>query len=153
MFINVHLVSKNKNSLKKFLKVFKNLSKNKKLQLTRTLSFFQKIKSHKVFTILKSPHVNKTAQEQLEFSLFSKNVKINSFQILKILILLKKIQNTFFSDIDIKIKFILNLKYKKNVLINKFNLYSIKFSQKFKVNFKQMKLYFLILNFYGKFKF
>ena len=77
MFINITIRSKNKNSLKKFLNVFKNLSKNKRLQLNKTLNFFQKKRYNKVFTILKSPHVNKTAQEQFEFNLFAKSIKIN----------------------------------------------------------------------------
>ena len=153
MFINITIRSKNKNSLKKFLNVFKNLSKNKRLQLNKTLKFFQKKRYNKVFTILKSPHVNKTAQEQFEFNLFAKSIKIKSFQVLKTLIVLKKIQSTFFSDIQIKIKFIINSKSKKKILINNFKPTNIKVTSKYRFNFKQIELYLLLFNFYGRYSF
>ena len=61
MFININIKSKNKNSLKQFLKVFNQFSNDKKLKLNQALFLSQKKKHNKIFTILKSPHVNKTA--------------------------------------------------------------------------------------------
>ena len=61
MFVDITFKSKNKNSILEFLKIFKNFSKNEKLQLKRALTFLQNKEYKKVFTVLKSPHVNKTA--------------------------------------------------------------------------------------------
>ena len=86
---------------------------NRKKYLTRKrvnglLNYSQQKQKQKVFTTLKSPHVNKTAQEQIEYRLFSKHINIFSFQILKFLILIKKIQMKLCPDIEIQIKFVLN---------------------------------------------
>lgn len=150
MFIDVTLKSKNKNSILEFLNIFKHFSKNKKLQLSRTLTFLQNKEYKKVFSVLKSPHVNKTAQEQYEFRLFSKKLKINSFQIIKLLIVLKKVQTTLFSDIQLNVKFTINNNKKARILINRFNP---DINNNNKSNFEQIKLHLLLLNYYGKYKF
>lgn len=67
-----------------------------------------KSKHVKKFTVLKSPHVNKTAQEQFEFRLHSKQIIIFSPQIFKILIFFKRFQATLFSDIRFQIQLSLN---------------------------------------------
>ena len=72
-FIN----SKNNNSLKSFLKVFKVLATNKSLNLNKIIKVSPKKKFKKVFTILKSPHIYKSAQEQFESILFAKTFKIH----------------------------------------------------------------------------
>jgi ribosomal protein S10 len=118
MFINLKISSKNKESLKKFLKVFLFFCKKNKINFFIKY-FSQKQKTH-IFTILKSPHVNKKAQEQFEYRLFSKQLNIFSFQILKFIITLKKIQTKLFPDIKIKIKFILNTKK-----LNKYKITSL----------------------------
>ena len=150
MFINIYVKSKNKLSLIKFLNIFKNLINNKKLKLSKTLIFSQNKKINKVFTVLKSIHVNKTAQEQFEFNIFSKNIKIYTFQLLKLIIILKKLQTSFFSDIQIKINFILNKKYKKKTILTKINPNNTKL--KSSIDLKQIKLYLLLFNYYGKYK-
>lgn len=144
MFINVKITSKNQNSLKRFIKNFKTLSKNKRLHLRRFLNFYQRKQNNKIFTILKSPHVNKKAQEQFEYNLYSKNLKIKSFQILKVLILLKNFQKTLHTDVDIKVKFIIN--EQKNYPFNK--LENLEYTKK-----DNILLYLLTLNFYGNQKF
>ena len=89
-----------------------NLTKKnkKKIKIDGFLSYLQQKQNRKIFTILKSPHVNKTAQEQIEYRQFSKQIVIFSFQIFKFLILLKKIQNNIFPDIKIQIKYIIKNK-------------------------------------------
>ena len=149
MFIRLFIKSKNKYSLIKFLQVFKNFINNKELKLNKTLVFSQRQKINKVFSILKSIHVNKTAQEQFEFDLFSKNIKIHTFQILKLLIILKKIETNFFSDIQIRVKLLINKKYKKE--ITKQNLNIGKISLNPLQDFKQIKLYLSIFNYLGKY--
>ena len=148
MFIRVCIKSKNKQSLIKLLKIFKNFINNKNLKLSQTLIFSQNKKINKVFTILKSIHVNKTAQEQFEFNLFSKSIKIHTFQSLKLLIILKKIQTVFFSDVQIKTKFLISGLYKKKIIKKKINPKTI--NLKPITTLKQLKLYLLLLNYYGK---
>lgn len=150
MFINIYVKSKNRLSLIKFLNTFKNLINNKTIKLNKTLIFSQNKKINKVFTVLKSIHVNKTAQEQFEFNIFSKNIKIYTFQLLKLLIILKKLQTSFFSDIQIKMKFILNKKHKKKTIFKKINPNNTKFESI--KNLEQIELYLLLLNCYGKYK-
>ena len=59
-------------------------------------------------TVLKSPHVNKTAQEQFESFVFSRQLTIYLTEKPKYLFYLKKIQESLFSDVKLKIKFSLN---------------------------------------------
>jgi len=137
MFINVKITSKNQNSLKFFLKDFKLLIKNKKLNSNKVLSVYHNKQTRKTFTILKSPHVNKKAQEQFEYRLYSKSLLIKSFQIGKLLIILKNFQKFLHPDIEIKIKFIL-----KKQRINYFENLNV-------VKNKSVKIYLLMLTFYG----
>lgn len=151
MFINIVIKSKNKNSILKFLKIFKNFSKSKKLHLSRVLIFFQANCPENVFTILKSPHVNKRAQEQFEFTIYSQKIQIRTFQITKTLIVLKKIQGTFFSEIELDIKFLIDKTQKNKLMINNFSPDRIGLNNK--NTFKQVELYLWLFNFYGKHKF
>ena len=219
MFINIKILSKNQNSLKKFLILFNSFclknSKKKDLYLIKKkltkrikkkwpnkskifvsllpnfkihnhkktykykinrkkyimkkkvnglLNYSQQKQKRKVFTTLKSPHVNKTAQEQIEYRLFSKHINILSFQILKFLILIKKIQMKLCPDIEIQIKFVLNTKiikkakllslnpdnYKTNSfsLCKKKDITSLKKMQK--LNKKQILYYLKLFDIYGE---
>lgn len=153
MYLNITISSKNNNSLKSFLKVFKILGQGDGLKLNKTLTVFQKKRFKKVFTILKSPHVYKTAQEQFESILFAKTLKVQSFQVLKILVILKKIQTISFADIKIKTKFSMAPSSKKELFVNYLKPKTI---QGFSVRvFEQNKtknigLYLFIANLYGK---
>jgi ribosomal protein S10 len=153
MFININIKSKNKNSLIFFFKIFNQFNNDKKLKLNQGLFLSQKKKHKKIFTILKSPHVNKTAQEQFEFILFSKKIKIDTFQVLKILIVLKKLQTTLFSDVIIKLDFIIDAEQTKIKLITKFKPNSVILADKYNSTCKQVELYLLLFHFYGKYKF
>ncbi len=167
MYLNIAIRSKNYNSLKSFVRIFKTLTQIEELKLNKILKIFQKKRFKKIFTILRSPHVNKSAQEQFEYNLFAKHVNIKSYQILKTLIILKKIKTISFSDIELKIKFIINSKSKKNAFINNLKSKKIRIvskknnSKTFKIKknrkifrvidkFEQIKLYLVCLNLYGK---
>ena len=208
MFINIQVLSKNQNSLKKFLTFFNSFcmkkpvkkkiytgkkkvyvlkkkvkktlyvkykdrylikkltitEKNKKrLKLNGFLNYLQQKQNRKFFTTLKSPHVNKTAQEQVEYREFAKQITVFSFQILKFLILLKKIHKSLFPDVEIKIKFILKnktIKKTKLVAINPDN-YKIKSflsgNKKKNINNtskqKQMIAYLKLFDIYGELNF
>ena len=158
MYLNIGIRSKNYNSLKSFVRIFKILTQTEELKLNKILKVFQKKRFKKIFTILRSPHVNKSAQEQFEYNLFAKHVNIKSHQILKTLIILKKIKTISFSDIELKIKFIINPKSKKDIFINNLKLKKIRIGSKKKNRkifrdidkFEQIKLYLVCLNLYGK---
>jgi hypothetical protein len=158
--INLILTTKNLNSLKKFLIFFKT---NK---IFNNIDFIEQItiKKKKFFTILKSPHVNKKAQEQFEIFFFSKQLKITTTQAFKFLIILKYIKNFIFADIHFKIKFYYkNLKknkfYKKNFNFDKFkNFYFYEnltnknkhYNLFFEDNFLKSKSLLKLLELYGK---
>jgi ribosomal protein S10 len=148
MFLKIVLLSKNNRSLNSFLKTLKTLKCNKRLQLRRILLFINKKRVSKTFTILKSPHVNKTAQEQFELNFFSKDLKIQSFQLFKILLLLKKIQSLSFSDVQIKIRFGIQSLSKQSTLINNLKLKLLNRMKKKK--YKQVKLLLFFVNLCGK---
>jgi ribosomal protein S10 len=99
---NLIIKSKNQKSLLDFVDFLdKNLAKN----FNHLKKSMQKKTDRKIITILKSPHVNKKAQEQFEIRLFSKDIKVNTSQTLKFLVFLKKVKTYLFTDISIKIKF------------------------------------------------
>ena len=85
MFITLSIYSKNLNSLTNFLKFFYKLKTNKVLKL----NFFsiQSQKNKKVFflSVLQSPHVNKKSQEQFNYHIYNKQLKIHVSQIAKFL--------------------------------------------------------------------
>ena len=96
---SITISSKNKETLKSFL-IF--LSKFKYNNLI--IKYFPKQKIKKFVTVLKSPHVNKSAQEQFEFRVHTKKLLISSEQNFKFLYFLKKVQNNIFPLISFKIE-------------------------------------------------
>ena len=136
-----------------------------KKKVNGLLNYSQQKQKRKVFTTLKSPHVNKTAQEQIEYRLFSKHIKLISFQILKFLILIKKIQMKLCPDIKIQIKFVLNNKIiikTKLISLNPDNYKTNSFSfnkdisflkKKQKHNKKQILSYLKLFDIYGELSF
>ena len=78
-------------------KIKKNIFKIKKLNIFKNIKIkgIFKIKNkNKIFTILKSPHVNKKSREQFIYKNFIQKIDIyflNIFQVLNFLIIIKKI--------------------------------------------------------------
>lgn len=111
---------------KKYLPMYRRKKKyyfyeKKKIKINGFLRYIQQKQARCFFTTLKSPHIYKTAQEQIEYRRFSKQIIIFSFQILKYIILLKKIQTKIFPDIEIQMKFLVNnniIKKKTHRIIN-----------------------------------
>lgn len=120
--LNIIVSSKTKNSLNHF---FSFLHKNSLILSFNIINKkFQKKMKKTVITILKSPHVNKTAQEQFEIRYISKQIQIRAINLFKFLIFFKKLKVSLLTDINIKI--IVNTKnsietQKKNLNID--NLY------------------------------
>ena len=165
---HITITSKNKNSIKDF---FLFLNKNFK-NFNIITKYLKKKKSKKVLTILKSPHVNKKAQEQFETRLFTSQISVYySKKNLLALIFLKKIKTYLFPDIKIKIKFTINkllleqTKLKaispdnfklnffhqqlKNKKLKSIKNYNNKLYSKKKINLKQTQYLLQILDTYG----
>ena len=137
--LNLLISSKNKKSLDNFLKIF-----NEKFSIidsTFIKKNYQKKLKKTVITILKSPHVNKTAQEQFEIRYLSRQIQIYTLRIFKFLIFLKKLKIYLFPSIHIKIKIVHNKK--QTTLINKriFNLDNYRYRLLFLTNSKLLGHY------------
>ena len=102
MKCHVLLYSKNKKSLNNFFQFFKHNTKKQKTQ--ESLKYVKRKKTKKKITVLKSPHVNKSAQEQFEYTIYSLQLYFYSYRTKKNLVVLKRIKNQLFPDIKIKIK-------------------------------------------------
>jgi ribosomal protein S10 len=112
MFFYLKISCKDKKILKNFLRFFAKLD-----SLLVFLKSLPKHKKRKFVTVLKSPHVNKTAQEQFEYRLYSKHFLIHSFKPLTFFLFLKKLKNLSFSGINLKVKgFLEKNKMQKHVL-------------------------------------
>lgn len=96
--------------------VLNNLAKFfKKLELLPTIiKHSSKQKKKKFLTVLKSPHVNKTAQEQFEFRFYNKEFLFESIKPLTIFIVLKKLKALSFPGVQFKTKSLINSVKKKN---------------------------------------
>ena len=145
MFFIIHICSKNENSLQKFLQLFLDKQLNNHIKFEPLKKVLKYKTEKKIFTVLKSPHVNKTAQEQFEYRLYKKKIKINSNQFFLFLIFLKKIKLNLFSDLNFKIELIFNKKESLKKIKNTFNV-----DNYFLENDKyDLKNYLKILNLYG----
>jgi len=105
---SITIQSKNQKPIKDFISLL--LASARALNITIVSKHTQKKVKKKVITILKSPHINKKAQEQFEINFFSKQLAIYSTQSFKQMVFLKKIKNGIFPDVKIKSKFITNRK-------------------------------------------
>ncbi len=115
---NITITSKNKNSINDFFLFF---NKNTMCNFNAIKKYFQKKMEKKKLTILKSPHVNKKAQEQFESRFFKKQFTIQITKNLKYLIFLKKLNYDLFPDTDIKLKCIITNENKKKLGLKVFN--------------------------------
>lgn len=125
--LNIKIITKNLISLKKILNFLLKLSIKKKttilllnLTLLKTLNLnYNKYK--KIITLLTSPQANKNAQEQFLIKKYSKILFLFSFNMLKIIILLKKTKIHLFSEIKIQLRFLYSKKKIKNIIKKIFN--------------------------------
>lgn len=135
--------SKNKESFKNFLKVLKHSFNNQKFQFP--LKYNKKNQKTTKITLLKSPHVNKSAQEQFEYTKYSITIDLNSNKIQKYLLLFKKIKYQVFPDIDLKITGICKLNNNKDKFLFNPKNYTFKIDKlnvaKQKFNYKSLKNY------------
>ena len=85
MFIILSIYSKNASSLTNFLKFLYKLKKNKIFKLKFYTKQSQKKKDFLYISVLQSPHINKKSQEQFEYYIYSKQLKIQTYQLTKFL--------------------------------------------------------------------
>lgn len=107
MFIILSIHSKNTNSLTNFLKFFYKLEKKRILKLRLYTKQYQKKKKNSFFSVLRSPHVNKKSQEQFEYNVYNKKLKVQVYQLNKFLCIWKWIKTKLFFDITITTCFLL----------------------------------------------
>ena len=113
MLFYLYINTKNFQSLKKFSKTF---FKFFFFNSIKKLKYYPLIRKRTRFSILKSPHVNKTSQEQFEFIKSFRKIKLYTPYYLKSFFLLNLLYNRFFSsDINIKIVFLLKKQNKQTV--------------------------------------
>ena len=121
MFIILSIHSKNLNSLTNFLKFFYKLKTNKIFKV-KFYSIQSQLKDKfSFFSTLQSPHVNKKSQEQFEYSLHNKKLKIHTSQIIKFLTTWKIVKMIKFSDVKIETKFWVSNDLLKNTPLTKLN--------------------------------
>ena len=131
MYIIISIYSKNLNSLTNFLKFFYKLQRNQIIKVKFYTVQSQKKRKFSFFSTLQSPHVNKKSQEQFEYSMHSKKLKIQVSQITKFLGIWKVIKTILFADIKIKTEFLV-----QNKSFNIISLSKIKYEK-----FKSPKIY------------
>lgn len=147
MFINIHIYSKNYLSIKRLIAFFSNNFLLKKLNLTTFSSIRQNPIKRKIFTVLKSPHVNKTAQEHFEYSIYKKTLRIHSYKGFLVLRLLKVLKYRIFTDVKFKISVINQPFELKRNLQNKTNPNNFVVAH----NNSEIKTYLKVFNNYGNF--
>lgn len=112
MFFYLKISCKDKRILEIFLRL---LTKIKFLSVF--VKPFPKNEKRKFITVLKSPHVNKTAQEQFEYRFYSKHFLVHSFKPATFFLLLKKLKSLSFPGLNLEVKGLLeNNTLHKNVL-------------------------------------
>ena len=156
MFISISITSKNVESVKKFVSFLNDLCSQKHFKNYSFLKYFKVPSSKKVFTLLKSPHVNKTAQSQFEFLIFVSKVNLYSFKISKFLFALKNTNLKLFPDVKIKISFYFDLKKLKNKKENIFELDQYRLGNSddlLKNKDEKIKTYLKLLDMYGEITF
>lgn len=108
MFITLSIYSKNLNSLTNFLKFLYKLKINKTIKLRFFIAQSQKKKIFSFFSVLQSPHVNKKSQEQFEYYVHNKQLKIHVSKLIRFLMVWKIVKTKLFFDVKIKTKISLN---------------------------------------------
>src|SRR5687768_188975 len=102
MFFCVTISTKEKITLKKFLVFFSKIN-------SLNFRFFkqkQKQNEKKFLTVLKSPHINKTAQEQFEFKIFKSQIILFVTNPFLSSIVFKQLTQKGFPGVKIKLTYI-----------------------------------------------
>ena len=137
MFFYIKIFSKEKKNISKFINFLSKTSLFKFVELNQ----ISNKKKRKFVTILKSPHVNKTAQEQFELRVYSKHILIFSSKPFLSFFILKKLKLLTFSGINLKIKYFFQKKYFNKRVLSVLNPDNVKITQSKKLNYKYLELF------------
>ena len=158
MFVSISIQSKSLKSIKMFLKFFDKSCKD--LNLIVFMGILNKLTNRKIITVLKSPHVNKTAQEQFESFVYRVQINIFSYKYWLLLVFIKHLKSTtLFSDVYFKIRVKLNnSSYHKRVIdhLNPNNFYLINYYElgrndlDLKCLFLNIPYYLMLFDIYGE---
>ena len=105
----------------------------------------QKKNKHKFVTILKSPHINKTAQEQFEYKFFTSQIVLYSTDLFFCYVVIKRIFKKGFPGLKIKLLHSFDKKNQNKVLTTFLNPDNVLLSEK-----KKIKSYFLMFDSFGE---
>ena len=118
MIIIINISSKSYVSLNNFINFFLSKKFMSKLKVVVQKSKFVHPTKSNLYTVLKSPHVNKTAQEQFISKTFNIEFELFVYQPHLFFFFLKIIKNTLISDIIVNYKIIINKTLFKNKIKN-----------------------------------
>ena len=139
MFFILKIVTKNSilvNYFVTFLK--KTIFKRRFLKFFTLLCYFFNPKKRKIFSVLKSPHINKTAQQQFKILKLFLTIKIKTFEFNLFLYFFKKIIGQLFLNFNK----VITLLFKKKSIKNLFVIFNpIKFKVNFFTKYKKPKIY------------
>lgn len=110
MVYKILIKTKNFNALNRYLKLLYTLKKSKYLTNITFLDAKNE-KKQKIFTLLKSPHINKTAREQIGYTIHEKHLLIYTKQPNLLSVILKKLNTNSVFDLSIKILIHQNKKF------------------------------------------
>ena len=105
MILNIILSSKKKNAIKLFILFLKTINQSSS-KIKLDFKIITSSKKHYKYTLLKSPHIYKTAREQ--FVIVCSFHKLNAYKLIQfenILLLFKIIQNNTITEINFKYSF------------------------------------------------
>ena len=145
MAIYLYISSKSLKSLNKFTEIIKKINTTSVLK-TKIFGVEKKIKQKKVVSVLKSPHVNKTAQEQFENIVYGRRVLMCSYNYLLLFLLVKEISNKVSPELVIKIGF----KLQNHVTTNTSKTFINPINQKLDNNVRVAKEYLKLFDCYGE---
>jgi hypothetical protein len=141
-----------------FLKFFDKSCKD--LNLIVFMSILNRLSNRKIITVLKSPHVNKTAQEQFESLVYRAQINIFSYKYWLLLVFIKHLKSTtLFSDVYLKIIVNLNnLNCHKRAIecLNPNNFYLVNYCElgseelDLKCLFLNIPYYLMLFDIYGE---
>ena len=102
MFFHIKITTKDKQILTDLNRLIR-----KSKMIIGFLNFFPKSNKRKFITVLKSPHVNKTAQEQFEYRFYTREFFISSFKPLTFFLILKKMSVSSLFGLDLRVESVL----------------------------------------------
>jgi len=145
MIIYLYISSKSLKPLNRFVSIITSINTTSELKI-KVFGVTKKAKRKKVTSVLKSPHVNKTAQEQFESITYSRRLLVSSYNYLLLLLLVKQISNKVLPELNVKIK----LKVQNNFLmkISKTSVNPI--NQKLSNNVDSIESYLKVFDIYGE---